>query len=205
MLIKIDYEQAKTILKEGDILLFRNNGLIGRLIQRYTGGVHSHVAIVHKDRHIWECVEFREFKGGRTVSLASQVAKCDSCIDVFRPVRSITYEKMIDKNINIIGKNYTEDVAKSVTEDIIMWTGQPYGWKNIWNMFKRFIPFIRLFAQNVDDGKIADAKVCSTAVTVALRRNYMDPVPYLADEMVSPADLARSPLLQYLFTIKRSG
>jgi glutathione S-transferase len=29
----------------------------------------------------------------------------------------------------------------------------------------------------------------------------MDPVPYLADDRVSPADLARSPILQYLFTI----
>ena len=72
-------------------------------------------------------------------------------------------------------------------------------------MFKRHVPFMRLFAQNVDDSDIAEAKVCSTAVTVALRRNFMDPVPYLADEMVSPADLARSPILQYLFTIQRSG
>lgn len=204
-MIKIDYKEAQSLLKEGDILLFRNGGLIGCLIQRYTGGVHSHVAIVHKDGDIWQCVEFREFKGGRTVCLASQVAKCDSCIDVFRPVRSISYDRIVDGNIQIIGKRYTEDIAKSVTKDIIMWTGQPYGWKNIWNMFKRFIPFVRLFAQNVDDSKIADAKVCSTAVTVALRRNFMDPVPYLADEMVSPADLARSSLLQYLFTIKRGG
>ena len=88
-----------------------------------------------------------------------------------------------------------------MTEDIIRWTGQPYGWKNIWLMLLRFIPGARLFQQNINDDDVAKAKVCSTAVTVALRRNYMDPVPYLADDRVSPADLARSPLLQYLFTI----
>ena len=55
--------------------------------------------------------------------------------------------------------------------------------------------------QNSVDDDVAKAKVCSTAVTVALRKEYMDPVPYLADDRVSPADLARSPLLQYLFTI----
>ena len=71
----------------------------------------------------------------------------------------------------------------------------------IWKMFLRFIPGARLFKQNVNDDEVAKAKVCSTAVTVALRRNYMDPVPYLADDRVSPADLARSPLIHYLFTI----
>ena len=88
-----------------------------------------------------------------------------------------------------------------MTEDIIKWTGQPYGWNNIWKMFLRFMPGARLFKQNTNDDEVAKAKVCSTAVTVALRRNYMDPVPYLADDRVSPADLARSPLIHYLFTI----
>jgi hypothetical protein len=71
-------------------------------------------------------------------------------------------------------------------------------------MIARFVPFIRLFTkQNTDDDELSEAKVCSTAVTIALRKNYMDPVPYLADDRVSPADLARSPLLQYLFTIEK--
>ena len=68
-------------------------------------------------------------------------------------------------------------------------------------MLSRFVPGIRLLKQNVNDDEVAKAKVCSTAVTVSLRRNFMDPVPYLADARVSPADLARSPIIQYLFTI----
>ena len=198
---KIKYAQAKELIQEGDILLFRGSGIIGALIKRYTGGVHSHVALAHKDGDILECVEFREFIGGRSVALKSQVDNAPLSIDVFRPVKSISYEEMdADGNVTLIEKKYTKETASAMTEDIIRWTGQPYGWKNIWMMLLRFIPGARLFQQNTDD-EVAKAKVCSTAVTVALRRNYMDPVPYLADDRVSPADLARSPLLQYLFTI----
>jgi|TARA_Y100001938_G_C8027296_1_gene398732 hypothetical protein len=198
----IKYDQAKELIKEGDILLFRGSGTIGFLIKRYTGGVHSHVALAHKDGDVLECVEFREFMGGRSVSLKSQVDNSPLNIDVFRPVKSISYEEMdAEGNTKLIEKNYTEETASAMTEDIIRWTGQPYGWSNIWKMFLRFIPGARLFQQNINDDEVAKAKVCSTAVTVALRRNFMDPVPYLADDRVSPADLARSPILQYLFTI----
>lgn len=198
----IKYDQAKELIKEGDILLFRGSGTIGFLIKRYTGGVHSHVALAHKDGDVLECVEFREFMGGRSVSLKSQVDSSPLNIDVFRPVKSISYEEMdAEGNTKLIEKNYTEETALAMTEDIIRWTGQPYGWSNIWKMFLRFIPGARLFQQNINDDDVAKAKVCSTAVTVALRRNFMDPVPYLADDRVSPADLARSPILQYLFTI----
>ena len=198
----IKYDQAKELIKEGDILLFRGSGAIGFLIKRYTGGLHSHVALAHKDGDVLECVEFREFMGGRSVSLKSQVDNSPLNIDVFRPVKSISYEEMdAEGNTKLIEKNYTEETASAMTEDIIRWTGQPYGWSNIWKMFLRFIPGARLFQQNINDDEVAKAKVCSTAVTVALRRNFMDPVPYLADDRVSPADLARSPILQYLFTI----
>jgi len=198
----IKYDQAKELIQEGDILLFRGSGIIGFLIKRYTAGLHSHVALAHKDGDILECVEFREFMGGRSVSLKSQVDAAPLSIDVFRPVKSISYEELDeDGNFKLIEKNYTKETASAMTEDIIRWTGQPYGWKNIWKMFFRFIPGARLLKQNFNDDEVAKAKVCSTAVTVALRRNYMDPVPYLADDRVSPADLARSPLLQYLFTI----
>jgi hypothetical protein len=198
----IKYDQAKELIQEGDILLFRGSGAIGFLIKRYTGGVHSHVALAHKDGDVLECVEFREFMGGRSVSLKSQVDNSPLNIDVFRPVKSISYEEMdAEGNTKLIEKNYTEETASAMTEDIIKWTGQPYGWSNIWKMFLRFIPGTRLFQQNINDDEVAKAKVCSTAVTVALRRNFMDPVPYLADDRVSPADLARSPILQYLFTI----
>ena len=95
MLIK--YEEAESILQEGDILLFRGKGLISFLIQRYTGGIHSHVALASKCNDTWMCVEFREFKGGRSVSLESQVKDNPTNIDVFRPIRSIIQKYFVEE------------------------------------------------------------------------------------------------------------
>lgn len=199
----VDFSKAKELIKEGDILLFRGSGLISFLITRYTGGVHSHVAIAHWDDDVLECVEFREFIGGRTVVLKGQVKKNPKNIDVFRPVRSITYDQIDGEDVVSIEKNFTEEVSLKTSKDIIRWTGQRYGWKNILGMFIRFVPGLRLLRQNTNDEDVTKAKVCSTAVALSLRNNFIDPVPFLADDRVSPADLARSPLLQYLFTIKK--
>jgi len=201
----VPYKEAKGLLKEGDILLFVGRGLIAFFIQRYTNGKHSHVAMAHLDGETWECVEFREFIGGRSVSLRSQVSGNPTMIEVFRPLDNISYQELnIDNEIVVVNKKYTKEIAANTVKDIIKWTGQSYGWVNIWSMMLRFIPFFRLFTkQNLDDDELSTAKVCSTAVTIALRKNYMDPVPYMADDRVSPADLARSPLLQYLFTIEK--
>jgi len=199
----IDFEEAKNLIKEGDVLLFRGSGLIGFFIKRLTSGVHSHVALAHWDGNLLQCVEFREFMGGRIVALKGQVGKNSKSIDVFRPVRSITYDQIVDGEVVSVEKNFTEEVSFSTSEAIIQWTGQKYGWRNILGMFLRFVPGIRLLKQNTNDDDIAKAKVCSTAVAVALRKNFMDPIPFLADDRVSPADLARSPLIQYMFTIKK--
>ena len=174
MLIK--YEEAEEILQEGDILLFRGKGIISLLIQRYTGGLHSHVALASKCNDTWMCVEFREFKGGRSVALKSQVEGNPTGIDVFRPLSSVSFQVMNeDKTITTVDKRYTDKMAHAMTQDIIGWTGQEYGWKNIFKMFTRFLPGARLLQQNINDDDVAKAKVCSTAVTVALRKEYMDP------------------------------
>jgi len=202
----IPWVDAQDILEEGDILLFRGKGIISFLLKRYTRGIHSHVAVAHNDGGDWQCVEFREFMGGRTVSLANQVKLLPEEIDIFRPIKKIDFDILnVDDKCDIFTessqKEYTKTVGGAVTRDIINWTGQPYGWSNIFKMFLRYVPGVRLFQRIGNDDDVAEAKVCSTAVTVSLRKNYLDPVPYLADDRVSPADLARSPLIQYLFTI----
>ena len=53
------------------------------LIKRYGGGAHSHAAMAHWDDDDLQCVEFREFKGGRAVSMKSQVETHPDNIDEF--------------------------------------------------------------------------------------------------------------------------
>ena len=92
-MILVPYHEAKTYIKEADVLLFRGEGLISWLIKRYGSGVHSHAAMAHWDGRNLECVEFREFKGARSVSLKSQVETHPDNIDVFRPAHILHHNK----------------------------------------------------------------------------------------------------------------
>ena len=192
---KIPYTEAKKLIQEGDVLLFRGRGILSWLIKRYGSGVHSHVGIAHWDGDHLQCVEFREFKGGRSVSLRSQVNDTPSGIDVFRAATKLQYEN--------IEYNLTDTVRSKISSILILLTGLPYGWQNIWKLVKHYTPFLRLEAQNIKDDDPTKVLVCSTAVAYAYRMAYVDPVPYLADSAVAPADLARSALFQYQFTLEK--
>ena len=209
-MILVPYHEAEQYIKEGDVLLFRGRGLSSWLIKRYGSGVHSHAAMAHWDNDNLECIEFREFKGGRAVSLKSQVETHPDNIDIFRPARQIhsmnfsgwpenmeAYDR--EEQIDI----FNEDTAKEVTDVMSQLTGLPYGWKNIWKLAKHYLPFARLAKQNIKDDDPMNVFVCSTAVAYAFRKAYIDPVPYLADSAVMPADLARSALFKYQFTISK--
>ena len=192
---KIPYTEAKKLIQEGDVLLFRGCGVLSWLIKRYGSGVHSHVGIAHWDGDHLQCVEFREFKGGRSVSLRSQVNDTPSGIDVFRAATKLQYEN--------IEYNLTDTVRSKISSILILLTGLPYGWQNIWKLVKHYTPFLRLEAQNIKDDDPTKVFVCSTAVAYAYRMAYVDPVPYLADSAVAPADLARAALFQYQFTLEK--
>ena len=192
---KIPYNEAKKLIKEGDVLLFRGKGIISWLIKRYGSGLHSHAAIAHWDGEHLQCVEFREFKGGRSVSLRTQVNDTPSGIDVFRAAQKVQYE---NKEYNL-----TDAIRLKISSILMLLTGLPYGWRNICKLALHYFPFCRLAPQNTKDEDPTKVFVCSTAVAYAYRMAYIDPVPYLADSAVTPADLARSALFQYQFTIEK--
>jgi len=191
----IPYSEATPLIQEADILLFRGKGFISWLIQRYGSGVHSHVGIAHWDNGNLQCVEFREFRGGRSVSLKTQVDNSPFGIDVFRAAKRVDYEN--DSYI-------LDDVVKSkIATTMLKLTGLPYGWRNIWKLVKHYLPFCRLARQNIKDNNATKIFVCSTAAAYAYRVSYIDPVPYLADSAVTPSDLARSSLFEYQFTLQK--
>ena len=191
----IPYSEATPLIQEADILLFRGKGFISWLIQRYGTGVHSHVGIAHWDNGNLQCVEFREFRGGRSVSLKTQVDNSPFGIDVFRAAKRVDYEN--DSYI------LDEAVKSKIATTMLKLTGLPYGWRNIWKLVKHYLPFCRLARQNIKDNNATKIFVCSTAVAYAYRTSYIDPVPYLADSAVAPSDLARSSLFEYQFTLQK--
>ena len=208
----VPYHEAMSQIQEADVLLFRGEGLISWLIKRYGSGVHSHAALAHWDGDNLECVEFREFKGGRSVSLERVIETHPENVDVFRAAKIVQYTDC-ESTCPKCGMGWTcppderydltEERAKSVSDVMLGITGLPYGWKNFWKLAKHYLPFCRLAEQNIKDNDPTNVFVCSTAVAYAYRMAYVDPVPYLADIAVSPADLARSSLFKYRFTIQK--
>ena len=191
----IPYSEAAPLIQEADMLLFRGKGIMSWLIQRYGSGVHSHVGIAHWDNKNLQCVEFREFKGGRSVSLKRQVNRNPSGIDVFRAANRVDYGN--DSYV-------LDELTKSkITTIMLKLTGLPYGWTNIYRLVKHYLPFCRLAEQNIKDDNATKIFVCSTAAAYAYRMAYIDPVPYLADSAVTPSDLARSSLFEYQFTLQK--
>lgn len=196
----VPFDEAQGMLQEADVLLFRAGSFpsIGWWITRYTGGKHSHVAIAHKDGRDWYCVEQREFKGGRSVLLKGQAKKYPSVIDVYRAPPFIMLPDESGWHKLELDEQRKNDISRTALEI----TGQPYGWSNIWGIFKGYAPGFRLFrGRKNGDEEISQAYVCSTTASYSYRIHYADPCPNLKDDRTSPSDIAQSALFHYMFTI----
>lgn len=176
-------------------MLFQGKGPIAWTIKRFGKGRHSHAAMVFNIDGQWTTFEFREFIGWRKKLLIEQVVKYPKQIDVFRPVDSVAYSS---DSVNSWDSR-AQSVALAAMQS---WSGHKYSWRTILKLAIHYLPFLRLMPQETNDEKETDIHVCSTAVCVALRKALADPVPCLADEMVTPTDLARSALLRYQFSIE---
>lgn len=207
--IFVDYDEAIQHIQTGDVLLFKAPPFpsVGWWIIRYTGGKHSHVALAVNVGGRVYCVEQREFKGGRCVNLKTQVDQNPCRVDVYRPKSNITASESSEENDKILIKKveytFTEEIATHIIDTAMDLTGTGYGWQNIWEIFKGYVPVGRLLyrSKNGDD-EISKAYVCSTLVTYAYRINFLDPCPNLKDAKTKPADIAQSSLFDYIFTIK---
>lgn len=172
-------------LADGDLLLFRRRGLIsiaGR-------GVHSHAAKVARWGGTPFCVEVREWHGGRAVTLASQVRRCPGRIDVFQANP---------------GRRWPEYDAAASTDHMRRLAGCDYGYAAVLHAALLHLPVIRAFVRPEVEDDAADRRppFCSQACAAADRlAGGVDPVPYLADRLTEPADLARSPFYAYRFTL----
>lgn len=224
--ILIPYDRAlkEKLINEADLLLYRGKGLVAHVIQVFTESYHSHVALASWNNGFIENVEFREFKGGRTVNLQTQIDLYPGQIDVYRVVPTIKVLKFkVDENtpktinnkkellefITEKDKVSFEEIeytfnSKQVTNCLRSLTGLPYGWWRIWEIAKIKLPFIRWFFKiDVNDEQSQEDiyPVCSSVVAHCFRKHYTDLILERPDNKTSPADLSRSPLTHYMFTL----
>lgn len=176
-------------IKDGDLLLFRGRGVVARLI-----AVAGRSDYTHAGRAVWWgndlfCCEVRELKGGRAVTLESQVAKHPGLIDVFE--------------VNPSGR-WREFDRRGAVRYIRRLAGCDYGYRGVWLAALRHLPVWRFWMRaDGDDRRVAEQPpFCSQACAMADRiGGGVDPVPHLADRLTEPADLARSPFYRYRFTL----
>lgn len=205
--IKVSYHKAESLIKEADILLYRrpNFPKLGFFVALYGGTIYSHVGLAHWCHKQLNCIEFKEFIGSRNISIKSQI-DAGYEIDIYRANSSIDIYKVQCNpitNLDVINRKFTPFIARLITNYAEKLVGQPYGWTNIWKIARTFIPGIRIFINKDTFDKKNRIWVCSTLVTDAYKKFYVDLCPLISDEYSQPSDIARSSVLNYLFTVTK--
>lgn len=197
------HEVARDI-RTADLLMFRGQSWVSRLIGTAGRSEYSHAAMADRlscgngtpgqsDAHCGDeiyCTEVREGVGGRIVTLASQVRKYPGQIDVWALGRSGYY-------------NFDPYGAAALMRKF---AGQDYGWWSVAQAAMQHVAFVRLGRKhNYDlERDLYDRPpFCSEAVSYACREGGgQDPAAGLADRYTLPGDLVRNAMLtQYLFTL----
>ncbi len=182
--------EVSRLIRDADALLFSPVDCAGDLIGLVGRGPFSHAALAGHatDGHL-ECHEVREWYGGRSVSLASQVRLYPNRIHVF------------ETNPDNRWPHFDRAAAVSAMQ---MQAGCQYGWGHIFATSLVYMPVVRLLYHpdyDATDTTNATPPYCSEAVSHALACGGVDPIPLLADRWTEPSDLARSLFLRYSMTL----
>lgn len=183
--MRVKLRDAKPSLRDGDLLLYRSNGLIARLGR----GDYNHAAKLGKWGDDWFVLD-TTWRDGVQMRLLDWDVHCwPGVIDVYRP--------------NPDGRWQEYDARASV-----MYLREKvccgYGRASVLKACLLRLPIVRLFCRvSTDDKSIDDhPPFCSQLVVMGERlRGGVDPVPSLADRFTEPSDLARSPFYRYQFTL----
>ena len=210
-LLKLPYNEAKPLIRDGDILLQRGKSTISKFLKISGKGAYSHAGVASWVGGSLEILQFREFRGGEALSFSSQVRRFPGQWDVFRPSENAEILYFDGKAVQRMEVK-TDPV--SVCHFFRQHTGTSYGWGNIFFASLRHLFFVRLFfpAEINDLSNSKSPPYCSQAIATCWRLTHtyklesgqtvhLDLVPRLADWLTEPSDLSRSTLLNYLFTV----
>ena len=209
--IYVPYKDARELIQEADLLLYRGKAWHSYCIQRATRSEHSHIGLaswhngVNKTKATLETIEFHGFRGGGvTFKVSNLFPKYSKLIDVYRPNKTCehiiynTISKQIETHLDTFD-------GKAITNTMRGLTGLPYGWKRIWWFIKSYFFGFRFFydIENLTSDEIKDIiyPVCSTAIAYSFSKNKFKLIHARADDWTQPGDFAMSPMTNYLFTL----
>ena len=176
-------------IRDGDLLAFVGSGWIGGTIAWAGRSQYSHVGMAAWWGDELMCLELREFRGGRAVTLASQVARGGK-IDVYRPDV----------------ERYPEFVAAAAVAYMRRFAGRNYSYLGVAKLVAVRLPYLRRrYTTDLNDSLRATDGLpafCSWGVNDAYQHGGgVDPVPNLAGRDTEPGDLARSKFFRPVVTL----
>ena len=196
--------EGQLLLQEGDVLLYRGTGFISKCIQKLTKGQYSHVAIASQTLGgTWESVQFREFKGGLSISLENDIVYNKSVIDVYRPVPFFS-SMVFNEELKKVEQSRIKFEGEKVTACMRSMTGLAYSYGRIYFLWRYYTRFWYDWAPTVTDDRPLDElifPVCSTAIAHCFNKNGYDLMKNKSDEYMVPQNIAESARLNYLFTL----
>lgn len=191
-------------VQNADILLFRASPFpsIGWWIAKLSFGRYSHVGIAKRELGELYCIEFREFRRSRKFKVSDYVKK-GAVIDVFRvsPMVKVVSYNNIKEEAEEKSYHFDQNRVNKILERAEYMIGRKYNWASIKNIWFTYMPFVRWFTNSQVKDNNGTTYVCSTFISYLLRKYYIDPCPYLPDNYTKPSDLARSNLLNFMFTL----
>lgn len=205
----LPWHEARPLIKTGDILALRAKGVLSWLIRTAGRSQHSHVEMAQWIDEDLECVGFCELSGGRSINFESVIAAHHCLWDVFRLSDQAEIRWLDDHQVEQV--HLLRIDRERMVRKLRKMTGQKYGWLTVWWAALRHLTPGMLPAVVKDDDQCIYPPFCSQAIaracrqahetTVDGRRVTVDLVRFLPDWLTEPADLVRSPLLHYMFSI----
>ena len=184
------YDEIRASIPDGALLLFRGTSRVSRIIQRASRGSYSHAGIAVWARGVLLCCENREFRGGRAVTLRSQVHAFPGLIDCYRLSHPTAY---------------SADQIDRLCQCMLRKGGNPYGWRTILRAIGLRTPIVWHWVADPTDDEahtIGLGQDCSESASDCYRATLADPVPNLSDVATDPSDLSRSQMFSYFVSLE---
>jgi len=201
MKIEVSHETARRGILDGDLLLFRRRHWWTLPIAVAGRSEYTHTAMAGWWHGRLMCVEMTA-GGGRARPLSRRIKKWPGRIDVFGFSPEIEAVRVgLEDHYSI--EHLAAVIRAAALEKMIDIIDCDYGWLNLACVAILHLPLLRFLVSpdTEDGGESSRPPFCSQAVAAAYRAAGVDVVPNLADRLTEPADLARSGLFQYRFTL----
>lgn len=211
--IFLRFPEATKHLQNGDVLLFRGQWVVSKMIAGVTASPYSHVGLVKRtdDENggvYLQLIEFYGMSGGRIVDLERTVSVDSGQIDVYR-FSDVFTECTYDINDHTVKTELRDFDGDRVVRNMEKLTGLNYSWRTILCIYAWKVPVLRCFLRCLKKGYTSDSIdnyrlsrfVCSTSVDYAFRLSGYSLVQNKNTNYIEPSDVSRSPNLHYLFTL----